>query len=259
MYSVNNIANVVHDHVSQIFGNQNPDLESSLSDRPNAAPSKLGIVATAQPSIRTVIVSICVVAPIYGAVMGSYGWLAGHRSLMEQLPQVIYSALKMPLLILVTLAICIPSFFVFNSVAGLRNDFSVALNSIISSLASFSIVLFSLAPFTCIFYVSCSTHGVSYRFATLFNALLFGISAISSQLVLLKSYQRLISKNSRHRTMLATWVIVFAFVGVQFGWTLRPFIGNPTQAITFVRDEPMSNAYIQLINITRSAFEEMSF
>ena len=34
----------------------------------------------------------------------------------------------------------------------------------------------------------------------------------------------------RHtRSVFACWVIVFALVGAQMGWVLRPFIGDPTR------------------------------
>jgi hypothetical protein len=31
------------------------------------------------------------------------------------------------------------------------------------------------------------------------------------------------------------WVIVFALVGAQMSWVLRPFIGDPDQAFTWLR------------------------
>jgi hypothetical protein len=31
------------------------------------------------------------------------------------------------------------------------------------------------------------------------------------------------------------WVVVFALVGAQMGWVLRPFIGRPDQPTSFVR------------------------
>ena len=43
--------------------------------------------------------------------------------------------------------------------------------------------------------------------------------------------------------MLWLWMLLYAFVGIQMGWMLRPFIGSPALAVTFFRPEPFSNAY----------------
>ena len=41
---------------------------------------------------------------------------------------------------------------------------------------------------------------------------------------------------ARHtRLVFACWVIVFAVVGAQMGWVLRPFIGSPTQHFEWFR------------------------
>jgi hypothetical protein len=37
------------------------------------------------------------------------------------------------------------------------------------------------------------------------------------------------------RTVFKIWVVVFALVGAQMGWVLRPFIGDPSKDFTFFR------------------------
>ena len=58
----------------------------------------------------------------YGAAMGSFGGVAGERAW-----QLLYSAVKAPLLLLATFAIGLPFFFVLNTLYGLRRDFREAL------------------------------------------------------------------------------------------------------------------------------------
>jgi hypothetical protein len=43
--------------------------------------------------------------------------------------------------------------------------------------------------------------------------------------------------------MLRAWLVVYAFVGIQMAWVLRPFIGNPDQPTRFFREESWGNAY----------------
>ena len=50
--------------------------------------------------------------------MGTFGGLHGDRPL-----QLLYSALKVPLLLLVTFCLSLPSFFVLNTILGVRADF----------------------------------------------------------------------------------------------------------------------------------------
>jgi len=38
------------------------------------------------------------------------------------------------------------------------------------------------------------------------------------------------------RTVFRIWVLVFALVGAQMGWVLRPFIGNPNVPVSFFRE-----------------------
>ena len=40
------------------------------------------------------------------------------------------------------------------------------------------------------------------------------------------------------------WLLIYCFVGIQMGWTLRPFIGDPTSQIQFFREGALSNAYV---------------
>jgi hypothetical protein len=84
----------------------------------------------------------------YGAVMGSYGGWGGDR-----LWQVAYSAAKVPLLLLVTFALTLPSFFVLNTLLGLRADFPTVLRGIVAAQAGVAVVLAALAPYTALWYL----------------------------------------------------------------------------------------------------------
>src|SRR5437879_1222370 len=83
----------------------------------------------------------------YGAVMGSFGGWGDDRLL-----QVVYSALKVPLLLLGTFALALPSFFVLNTLTGLRDDFPEALRALAATQAGVAIALAALAPLTALWY-----------------------------------------------------------------------------------------------------------
>ena len=181
------------------------------------------------------LMTVAVCGALYGAVMGAFGGFSGDR-----LMQVVFSAAKVPLLILVTMALAMPSFFVINSLLGLRADFPAVLRAVAGTQAVMAVVLASLAPYTAVWYASTR----DYHEATLFNAMMFAVASLSAQWVLRQRYAPLVASNPRHRWMLWAWLVLYAFVGVQMGWVLRPFIGQPGKAVTFFRGDSWGNAYV---------------
>lgn len=191
--------------------------------------------AGADRKVQQFLTATLVAGMAYGAVMGTFGGFGGDR-----VWQIIFSALKVPLLLTVTFAIGLPSFFVLNSLFGLRDDFGEALRALLAAQAGLTVILASLAPYTALWYISFS----DYQSAILFNAFLFAVASFSAQWLLRRHYIRLIARNRRHRLLLRTWLVVYAFVGIQMGWVLRPFVGAPEMPVQFFREEAWGNAYV---------------
>jgi hypothetical protein len=72
---------------------------------------------------------------------------------------------------------------------------------------------------------------------------MFAVASFSAQWMLRREYIPLIESNPKHRWMLRTWIVIYVFVGIQMGWVLRPFIGNPKAPVQFFREGSWSNAY----------------
>ena len=172
---------------------------------------------------------------VYGAVMGTFGGLVGER-----LWQVLYSAAKVPLLLLVTFGIGLPSFFVLNTLYGLREDFGEAVRALLAAQAGMTLILASLAPFTALWYAS----SADYPSATMFNGLMFAAATFAAQWLLRRYYRPLVERQPRHRWLLRAWLAIYAFVAVQMAWVLRPFIGDPMRPVQFFREEAWGNAYV---------------
>ena len=176
----------------------------------------------------------------YGAVMGAFGGVAGQRAL-----QPLYSGIKVPLLLLVTFGLSLPSFFVLNTILGVRADFPHVLRGLIATQAALTIVLAALAPVTAFWYAS----SADYESALVFNAFVFFAASVSAQFLLRRWYRPLVARNPRHRTLLRAWLVIYAFVGIQMGWTLRPFVGHPQGETRFFREEAWGNAYVHVAGI----------
>lgn len=183
----------------------------------------------------------------YGAVMGSFGLCAtGEARLLAYTATV---AAKVPMLLLVTFVLCLPSFFVLNTIFGLRHDFSEAVRAVLGALACVAIVLAALAPVTLFFYW-CTDY---YDAAILFNGLMFAVACLASRRVVGRYYTPLIRRSVRHRAMMRLWFVLYVFVAIQMAWTLRPFIGdpNPEVPIVFFRSGEIDNAYLEVIRLMR--------
>jgi hypothetical protein len=184
------------------------------------------------------ILLLCGIA--YGAMMGLF---TGYDELPRPL-QAVYSAAKVPLLLLLTFGLALPSFYVLNMLAGLAGDFAEVLRALLATQAGLTVVLASLSPFTLLFYASTT----NYDAAILFNALMFAIASLAGQRLLGRFYAPLIARDPRHRKMVRVWILLYAFVGIQMGWVLRPFIGDPDKPTTFFRQGAWGNAYVEVWN-----------
>jgi len=193
---------------------------------------------------RMLIAWIAAAGAIHGAAMGMF-----RLDSAERIALVAYSAIKVPVLILLTTAIVLPAYFILNTILGLREDFARALRAVLFGQAGLALALASLAPFTMLAYAS----GVSHGQAQLFGALMFAIATGLGQVVLLRHYRPLIAgtgeRGHRHRLMLWAWVVLYAFVGIQLGWILRPYIGVPGMPVQFFREDAFSNAYTYFLRL----------
>lgn len=191
--------------------------------------------------MRRELVAVIVVAGLVaGASIGTYGFDSSGR-----LFGVFFAAIKVPLLLLTAAAIALPGFFVISTVRGLRGDWPAVLAGILQAQAVIAVVLAAIGPITMFLYLS----GLSYRYALLWNGVVFLIATTVGQAVLRRACANLVKSDPRHRAMLRLWTVMYAFVGIQMGWTLRPFLGAPGAVPTFFRDEPFTNAYVVVLKL----------
>ena len=180
------------------------------------------------------VASIVILGGVFGAAMGSYGDV---RPL-----QMVYTAIKIPLLLLTSFTLTLPSFYALNALFGLREQFRESLRCILTAQVGITALLASLAPATVFWYAAVS----GYPAAKLFNFTLFALGA-GYGWMLLRRIQRTLSEHDRtHRLLIQIWIFQFAFVAIQLTWILRPFIGKPGWETRFLREKAWGNAYVEL-------------
>ncbi len=175
---------------------------------------------------------------LYGAIIGSFsGGL-----------QIVASAIKVPALYLITLAVCLPTLYFFEVISGSRRSFGQYLALLLASMSIIGVMLFSFAPITLFFRLSIN----DYQFFKLLNVLVFTITGLIGVNVFYRSLLYINDKDSEtpnNRTaMIRGWLVLYGFVGSQLGWTLRPFFGNPDSPFELFR--PLeSNFYFHLLKV----------
>ncbi|MGQ0553192.1 MAG: hypothetical protein ACT4PU_08220 [Planctomycetota bacterium] len=177
----------------------------------------------------------------YGAAMGSFGLVDGRAG--QAALQALYSGIKVPLLVVCSMLLCLPNFYVVNAVLGLRSDFAAAFRGILSAQATFAVCLAALAPVTLLFYASIG----SYHAAKLVNVATFLVALFAAQKTLTRHYAPLLARDARHRVALLAWPALYMFVAGQLAFVLRPFLGNPDFPTEFLRDPWWGNVYGDLL------------
>lgn len=198
------------------------------------------VLGRADSTWRAHVLRVAFAGLLFGAAMGSF-----DLSDAERLKMPLYAGIKSPLLVLATTLICLPGFFVLSTVLGLRRDFAAAFGSILAGQAAQMLALASLAP-VLLFAYAC---GITHVQALAACAATFTIATGMGYMVLWRRYRPLLAQTRRHRVMLVFWVVMYVFVGIQMGWMLRPFVGTPGMTVSFVRQEPFSNAYVAVAKI----------
>ena len=100
----------------------------------------------------------------YGAVLGaSNGWL-----------QALVSTVKLPMLFLATLAICLPTLYLFNLVFGARLSVLQACALIMVAITVTAVLTFAFAPISLFFLITAR----SYAFFKLLNVAILALTAL---------------------------------------------------------------------------------
>ena len=167
--------------------------------------------------MRAMLVSSIAFFALYGAVMGS----------THSLWQTLSSAVKLPLLFLATLVVCSPTLYFFNLIFGSNQSLAQNFTLILTAITVTAVLLLSFAPIV-LFFLLTTSH---YQFFKLLNVGVFTLSGIVG-VIFLSQGMRIVSDSGEEgvrarRNVVRLWILIYAFVGSQMAWTLRPFIGAP--------------------------------
>lgn len=222
----------------------------------------LGILAV--PLARVVRIAL-VAGVVAGTAVGAFGVLRGTGHAL----QILSSAIKVPLLFALTLAVTAPSLCAFSALARSSLGAAATLRLLAIACATALAITASFAPIL-LFFALCTE---SYAFLVLLDAAAFAVGGGVGLGVLLRMLKAVFpvaprppvetndpatapgalrprARPEEHlttRRLFRVWVVVFALVGAQMAWVLRPFLGAPGLPFEWFRDRE-SNVFAALLH-----------
>jgi hypothetical protein len=164
----------------------------------------------------------------------------------------VYVAVKMPLLIALTLGCNGMLNGLLGLLLGSGLGFRQSLHALLSAFAISGLILGSVAPVTFFLAVNvpapdsaqaAMAHS-SYQLVHVFLIAVAGVAGVVRLRSLLEAYT---SSRAIARSTLGAWIAGNAVLGMQFSWILRPFFGSPRLEVAFLRDNPMQGSFAESV------------
>lgn len=191
-------------------------------------------------------------SPLAIAIIGgcaTYGFAIG---LWRAPQQGLYVAIKMPLLIFMTLTVNGLLNGMLGLLLGSGLSFRQTLQACLMSFAIFSLIVGSLSPIAIAMVLDAPPPNAPeasewYRAILLTHTAIIAFAGIVANHKLLRLLQVFSgSASAGWRTLLA-WLAGNLFVGAQLSYNLRPFFGNPQLPIQFLRPHPFEGSFYEAV------------
>ncbi len=198
-------------------------------------------VGSQRVSTGQLLLAVVVLGAVTGLSMSLYGlrWGTQYGAF-----HVVAVMIKVPALLLLTLVVTSPSLYVFSALARSHMSFLDTVRLLLAASALCCVVLASLAPITAFFTFGTRSH----PFLQLLNAAFFAVAGVIALRYVVKELAdrapadeervpgvKRIPGRPSDRVVVA-WTVLYALVGAQMGWMLRPFVGSPHLPQTLFRD-----------------------
>jgi hypothetical protein len=232
--------------------------------------------------IRTLAIGSLLLGAFYGASMGLFSGLNASTGNGSWL-QVFASAVKVPVLFLLTLVVTFPSLYVVSALSRSRLQTADTMRVLLGAVTVNLALLASLGPVAAFFTLSTD----SYPFMKLLHVLFFAVSGFAGLGFLRRSLRTILEPARSHpigrlqaytpslpisilqsaaappvqegqvgvqvRRVFRAWILIFGLVGAQMGWILRPFIGAPSREFAWFRERG-SNVLMDVLHTLGDLF-----
>lgn len=169
--------------------------------------------------------------------------------------QVLFAGIKLPLVVLATVAVCAPLYTALKRSLGHRSSLAKDLAMCLSALALMSLVSASLAPLL----LWAILDGASYHKLILGTVGIGAMGGLAGYVLFFRGMSGQIQRG--HRLIATTLLIVMGLVGVQLSWVMRPYLVRPQTVETpFVRSSEGSflDSVLKSVDSSRGIYRSES-
>ncbi|MBI1177133.1 hypothetical protein GC207_06800 [bacterium] len=200
-----------------------------------------------EPLTRRLGVQVAIIvlgAGVYGATLGLW------RSPLQAL----FVAIKFPLILLLTTTFNALLNGMLAQLLGLQVRFMDSFRLILMSFATAALILASFSPLTLFALwnappladASAAASDV-YSGILLMHVLAIATAGVAANIKLLQTVKSLSGDTVRARLVLFSWLAGNLFLGSQFVWNLRPFIGAPYLPVEFFRPTAFQGNFFEAV------------
>jgi len=161
--------------------------------------------------VRTCVATVAVGGALFGAALGAFRGGV----------QIAYAALKLPVVLLATAALSAPTLTAVGRALGRPAGLARDLALVVAALATGTVVLVALAPVV----LAARAVELGYHHSILLACACMTAAGLVSVAVVVRGVRSAAARDVA--TTVAALVAVFALVGGQVAWTLRPYLVRP--------------------------------
>jgi predicted histidine transporter YuiF (NhaC family) len=166
----------------------------------------------------------------------------------------VYVAVKLPVLFLGTTAIVAAINWMAASVMGAGLSFRRTLLAVFAAMAVEAWILLAMLPVALFFlWAVIPTSGTNDELRYAHNCMLMthivilAAAGFAGNAALLSGLRSTVKPSCPATALFMTWVFMFAFVGCQMSWILRPFVGSPFYPVAFMRPDAMDRNFYEFV------------
>ena len=191
-------------------------------------------------------VSLIVISTaVYGLALG--WWRSFEMAL--------YVAAKLPVVFVGSTLVVSAFAWMAGLVVGAGLRYRDVLGLVFAAMASASRLLFALVPVVLFFIVSAAPMSGTreeLRFAhaalLVTHIVIFAAAGVLGNLTLVRELRERVPVKCRVSVLVTLWLGVFAFVGCQVGWMMRPLVGSPNITVEFLREDALDSNFLESVS-----------
>ena len=190
-------------------------------------------------------VSLIVISTaVYGLALGWW----------RSVEMAVYVAVKLPVVFVGSTLVVSAFAWMAGLVVGASLRYREVVELVFVAMAVAGKILLALTPVV-LFFILTGAPGTGSREALRFthavlmsvHIAVFALAGGIGNLTLVRELKSRVPATCRVSLLLTLWLGVFALVGCQVGWMLRPLVGSPNISVEFVRTDALASNFLESV------------